>query len=58
MIIALLTIPFALLAIAVAVVPLVVAMRYERTYEALAPSVEPSPEGLALAETPKLELAA
>lgn len=58
MIIALLTIPFAIIAIAVAIVPLVVGMKYQREYEVLATSTPPATEADALAETPKLELAA
>ncbi|MHB1208900.1 MAG: hypothetical protein ACYC1I_04240 [Acidimicrobiales bacterium] len=58
MIIVLLTIPFAILAIAIAIVPLVIGMRYEHAYEALATSVESPTGDAALAETPKLELAA
>lgn len=58
MIIVLLTIPFAILAITIAIVPLVIGMRYERAYEALATSVEPTTSDAALVETPKLELAA
>ncbi|MBW4076910.1 MAG: hypothetical protein HIU84_00040 [Acidobacteria bacterium] len=58
MIIALLTIPFAILAIAIAVIPLVIGLRYERAYEALATSVESPTGDAALVASPKLELAA
>ncbi len=56
MIIALLTIPFAILAIAVAIVPLAVGMKYQREYEALNAAAlrdEATQKG-----APRLELAA
>jgi hypothetical protein len=58
MIIALLTIPFAIIAIAIAIVPLVVGMKYQREYEVLVASTPPATSVDASVETPKLELAA
>ncbi|MHB1087246.1 MAG: hypothetical protein ACYC19_00625 [Acidimicrobiales bacterium] len=58
MIIVLLTIPFAILAIALAIVPLVIGMKYQREYEALVAGPAPAPSDKASVETPKLELAA
>lgn len=58
MIIALLTIPFAIIAIAIAIVPLVVGMKYQREYEVLVESTPVATDAEASVETPKLELAA
>ena len=58
MIIALLTIPFAILAIAVAIIPLVVGMKYQREYEALSAAALHDEAAAQSAGTPRLELAA
>lgn len=58
MIIALLTIPFAILAIAIAIVPLVVGMKYEREYEALSAATLRDEATAQTVGTPRLELAA
>lgn len=58
MIIALLTIPFAILTIAVAIVPLVIGMKYQREYEALSAATQRDEATKQSVDTPQLELAA
>lgn len=58
MIIALLTIPFAILAVAVAIVPLVVGMKYQREYEALNAAALRDEAAQESVGTPRLEMAA